>query len=155
MIAEKRVYQDRRISPTKPFSKYTLWGRRKKARRQHEDHNYYVDRYELPYLFIIAAILLLCILDAYLTLTFMRYGGKELNPFMLALMDRNIGLAMVIKYLITVGCLVFFLLHKNFKILGRLKINSMIYGVLCLYVALVGVEIYWYAQIQKIISSFP
>jgi hypothetical protein len=155
MTAEKRAQSDRRISPTPPFSKYIFLGRRKKARRQHEDRNYYVDRYELRYLFIIAAILVLCILDAYLTLTLMRYGGQEVNPFMLALMNKNIGLAMVFKYLITACCLIFFLLHKNFKIMGGFKIKSMIYAVLGLYIALVGVEFYWYFIIQKIISSYP
>ena len=155
MTAEKRAQKDRRTCPTPPLSKYTFIGRRKNARRSYEDRNYYVDRYELRYLFMIAAILVLCILDAYLTLTLMRYGGQEVNPFMLALMNRNIGLAMVAKYLITVGCLIFFLLHKNFKIVGAFKIKNMIYAVLCVYVALVGMEFYWFVQIHTILSAYP
>jgi hypothetical protein len=85
----------------------------------------------------------------------MRFGGSELNPFMLALMNKNIVLALVIKYLITVSCLTFFLVHKNFKVFGIIKVDALIYAVLCVYTALVGMEVYWYFQIHQILSALP
>jgi hypothetical protein len=120
-----------------------------------EDRNYYVDKYELRFLFIITAILVLCFADAYMTLTLMRYGSSELNPLMLALMNQDIVLALVVKYLITVFCLIFFLMHKNFKLFGFIRIKALIYAVLWVYAALVGMEFYWYFQINQILSAIP
>lgn len=137
------------------MSRYVFKGQRRKARRLEEDCNYYVDRYELRYLLAITAILVLCFADAYMTLTLMRFGGSELNPFMLALMNKDIVLALVIKYLITVSCLTFFLVHKNFKVFGIIKVNALIYAVLCVYTALVAMEFYWYFQIRQILSALP
>ncbi len=137
------------------MSRYILRGQRRLARRECEGDSYYVDRYELRYLFIIAAILVLCFADAYLTLTLMRFGGSELNPVMLALMNKDIVLALVSKYLITVLCMIFFLVHKNFKFLGRFRINTLIYAVLIVYTALVSLEFYWFFRVNQILSAFP
>ncbi len=155
MNAERRDCSDRRTRPTPLLSKHVFKGHRRKARRLEEDCNYYVDRYEFRYLFVITAILVLCFADAYMTLTLMRFGGSELNPFMLALMNKDIVLALVIKYLITVSCLTFFLVHKNFKVFGIIKVNALIYAVLCVYTALVAMEFYWYFQIRQILSALP
>lgn len=155
MNVERRQLSDRRVRSTPLFSKYIFIGRRRGARREGEAGSYYVDRYELRYLFVIAAILVLCFMDAYMTLTLMRYGGLELNPFMLILMDKDIVLALVIKYLITVFCLVFFLVHKNFRIFGRIRIQALLYGVLLLYGTLVALEFYWYFQVARIYAAMP
>ena len=152
---ERRNCGDRRTRPTPPLSRYIFKGRRRQARRECEEGNYYVDRYELRYLFVISAILVLCFADAYMTLTLMRFGGYELNPFMLALMNKDIVLALVAKYLITVLCLIFFLVHKNFRFMGRFRINTLIYGVLCVYSALVSLEFYWFFRVNQILSAVP
>ncbi len=155
MDTDRRRSSDRRISPTPPLSKYIFKGRRRKNRRRGEDQNYYVDRYELRYLLLITFILILCFLDAYFTLTLMRFGGFELNPFMLLLMNKNLSLALAAKYLITVFCLIFFLVHKNFRIFRRIRVNSLIYGVLCIYIALVAVEFYWIFFFTRVMTASP
>jgi hypothetical protein len=137
------------------LSRYIFKGRRRKARRREEDQNYYVDRYELRYLFLITVILILCFLDAYFTLTLMRFGGFELNPFMLLLMNKDIVLALIAKYLITVFCLIFFLVHKNFRVFKRIRIHSLIYGVLWVYLALVSVEFYWIFSLTRVMPASP
>jgi hypothetical protein len=155
MSVERRQLSDRRAKSTPFFSKYIFIGRRRGARREGEAGSYYVDRYELRYLFVIAAILVLCFLDAYMTLTLMRYGGLELNPFMLILMNKDIVLALILKYLITVFCLIFFLVHKNFRIFGRIRIHVLIYAVLFVYFTLVSLEFYWYIQVARIYAAMP
>jgi hypothetical protein len=155
MNFDRRRISDRRTSPTPPLSKYIFKGRRRKARRREEDRNYYVDRYEFRYLLLITAILILCFLDAYFTLTLIRFGGLELNPFMLLLMNKDIALALISKYLITVFCLILFLLHKNFRIFKQIRINSLIYGVLWVYLALVSVEIYWILSLRRVMLASP
>ncbi len=109
MSTERRSKQDRRRVSTRPLSRHSLLGRRKTARRQEEDSNYYVDRYEPRYLILISLILILCILDAYFTLRIIDLGGKELNRFMLVFLNTNAVAALVFKYLVTAVCIGFIL----------------------------------------------
>jgi hypothetical protein len=146
-LNDKRQLSDRRLTSTKSFSIYTLRGRRKKARRFAEAENYYVDRYELRYLFLIIAILILCFLDAFLTVILLQLGAKELNPFMLIFIEKDVVLSMVVKYVITALCLIFILVHKNFRIFKNIRVHSLIYFVLTLYVALVLFEFVSYVKI--------
>lgn len=152
---DRRNLSDRRARPTPPLSRYIFKGRRRRSRRAGDAGRAYVDRYEFRYLLIISVILVLCMADAYLTLTLMRFGGRELNPFMLAFMNKNIGLALAAKYLFTVFCMIFFLVHKNFKFLGRIRITTLIYAVFFIYLALVSMELFWFSQVHQILSANP
>ncbi len=91
-------------------------------------------------------------LDAYLTLTLIRFGGVELNPFMLLLMNKDIALALIVKYLLTVFCISFFLIHKNFKVFGKMRIGILLYGVLTLYIVLVFVEAFSFFKVAQILN---
>ncbi|MGD9346704.1 MAG: DUF5658 family protein [Candidatus Aminicenantes bacterium] len=144
---DRRQLPDRRHTSTKSLSIYTLRGRRKKARRIEEAENYYVDRYEFRYLFLIISILVLCFLDAFLTVILLQLGAKELNPFMLILIEKDVVLSMIIKYVITAFSLIFILVHKNFRIFKNLRVHALIYFVLTLYVALVLFEFISYVKI--------
>jgi hypothetical protein len=126
--------------PTRPLNRHSLRGRRKKARRQEEDRNYYVDRYESHYLILVSLILVLCILDAHFTLKIIGLGGKELNQFMLVFINTQPVAALVFKYVVTAVCIVFILIHKNFRVFGRLRVSSLIYVFFCVYLALVAYE---------------
>ncbi len=138
---DKRRLPDQRRTPTKPWSRYSLLGRRKKARRSEEDKDYYVDRYESRYFLIISLILVLCVLDAYFTLRYLAYGGKELNLLMLKLIEKSPGLAMAFKYAFTALGVIFILIHKNFIVFGRVRVYSFIYLILSIYFLLVLYEI--------------
>jgi hypothetical protein len=142
MTTEKRAVPDRRRLPTKPFSRHSLKGRRMISRRQGEEVNYYVDRYETKYFAIVCAVLLLCVIDAYLTLRILRFGGNELNPLMLIFIDRRPALAMIAKYLGTAACIVIILVHKNFVVFGGLKVRYFLYVVFIIYCGLVLYEAY-------------
>jgi len=132
---------------TKSISIYTLRGRRRKARRAEEAENYYVDRYELRYLFLIIAILVMCFLDAFLTVILLQLGAEELNPFMLIFIEKDVVLSMIIKYVITAVSLICILIHKNFRVFRNLRVHSLIYFVLTLYVTLVLFEVVSYVKI--------
>lgn len=144
---DRRQLPDRRLSSTKSFSLYTMRGRRKKARRVEEAENYYVDRYELRYLFLIISILVLCFLDAFLTVILLQLGAEELNPFMLIFIKKDVVLSMVVKYVITALSMICILIHKNFRIFRNLRVHSLIYFVLTLYVVLVLFEFISYMKI--------
>lgn len=141
MPGERRHSKDRRSRPTLPLSRYSIFGRRAKNRRVLDSTNYYVDRYESRYLVLIVSILILCILDVYMTIKILQDGGEELNPVMSILMQKQPALSLVLKYLVTAGSLVFLLIHKNFKIFGKIKAHTIIYGVFTLYFLLMLYEI--------------
>jgi len=146
---EKRRIPDRRRFPTKPVGRYSLKGLRQAARRADEDKNYYIDRYESRFFILITLTLILCVLDAYFTVKILQAGGKELNPFMLRIMDKNPGLALVIKYLVTAAGIGILIIFKNFVVFGRVKVSSLISIVFLLYLFLVVFEIsFFYSRIR-------
>lgn len=100
----------------------------------------YTNSYESHYLVLILSILLLCILDAHFTLHLLQLGGSELNPFMILLLEKDVALSLVLKYLITASGLIFLLVHKNFRIFGNIRVSGLIYFVFILYVLLVLAE---------------
>ncbi len=140
MQTERRKNTDRRKAPTKPFSRYSIKGRREKARRTEEDKNYYVDRYELHHFIIILLIMVLCVLDAYFTLKILHMGGTELNPLMIGFIDRAPFVCLLVKYLITAACLVVILIHKNFMLFSKVRASFFIYIIFFLYLTLVLYE---------------
>ncbi len=140
--SQQRTEKDRRKTPTPFFGRNTLRGRRMQARRGDENSNYYVDRYEYKYLFLILGLVLLSILDAYFTLNILQGGGIELNPLMEFLISRNSKLFLGVKVFLTAFCILFFLIHKNFYIFGRLRMSAILNTVFLLYITLIIYEIY-------------
>ncbi len=66
---------------------------------------------------------------------------------MLIFIEKDVVLSMVVKYVITALCLICILVHKNFRIFRNLRVHSLIYIVLTLYVALVLFEYISYVKI--------
>lgn len=152
MLAEKRRAEDRRSRPTRFLSRYTLKGRRRKARRQNEAANYYVDRYELRYLILIGLIMILCFLDYFFSFKLLRLGGIEINLLMSNLLKNKGILLLFIKLGLTFFGLMFILFHKNFKVFGVLKTRVVIYYVFSLYLALILYEFYAYLALSRTAS---
>ncbi|MBS3820091.1 hypothetical protein KGY73_11405 [bacterium] len=147
---ERRSLQDRRKKPTKPISRYMIFGRRMKARRASEDKNYYVDRYKPGDLFVVLSILVLCVVDGYFTLYILSNGGEELNPFMSYFLDKNIIWTLVLKYFFTLVGVVTLLIHKNFTVLKKIKIYYFAYVILFLYLGLVFIEAYFLFHLSPV-----
>ena len=143
MQTERRKFPDRRKFPTRPFSKYIFKGRRKQARREQENRNYYVDRYDAKYLALVLSIVVLCVFDAYFTLKIIHIGGRELNPLMIKFLDRFPELSLLMKYIVTVISLVILLVHKNFVLFGKVKAYVFLYVIFGLYFLLVLYEIFF------------
>ena len=143
MQTERREQPDRRKVPTRPFSRYIFRGRRIQVRRKLDDQNYYVDRYDAKYLALVLSILVLCVFDAYFTLKIIHFGGMELNPLMIRFLDRFPEMSLVMKYLVTVICLVILLVHKNFILFGKVKAYFFLYVIFSLYFFLVLYEVFF------------
>lgn len=149
-MIERRHLKDRRMRLTKPISRYTFEGRRKRAQRFNELDNYYVDRYELHLLIITGLIIVFCILDAYFSLEIRHFGGSESNLLMSIFMEKNLVLSLIVKFFITAIGSVFLLVHKNFKLFSTIKTHIFIYIIFFVYFVLILYEFGAFVLIKRI-----
>jgi len=103
---------------------------------------------------MIGLVMIFCILDYGLSFKIFQRGGSELNLFMATLLNSKKALLLLVKLGLTSICLVFILLHKNFKVFGLIKAHVLIYYVFSVYFVLVVYEFYSLALIRKF-ESFP
>ena len=142
-LFEQRRQPDRRQRHFKSLLFSLHNGRRMNARRQIEaKQGFYTDHYEKWVGCNVIAITLLSLLDAFLTLNILERGGIEVNPFMSALLDVDISVFLVGKFIITVVCLLFALVHINFHVLRILPMKYMLAGITGFYVMLIGYELF-------------
>ena len=118
MVTEsRRKSSDRRHRPTPLFSRYSLLGGRRRARRRTDDPRaYYVDRLGGLTWFLLLSVFLFQILDAHLTLTQLSRGGVEVNPIMSYLIQRGATLFVAVKLSVAAIGLLFLGIHKNYPL---------------------------------------
>lgn len=134
MTPTRRSSVDRRRSPTPAISRYTFTGGRRRERRRVGDPSYYyVDRLGPEIWLVILLIFLFQILDASLTLSHLRRGGTELNPFMDFLIARDENLFLGVKLGLSAIGLLFLGIHKNFPMVKR-----GLAAIFCLFLGVVG-----------------
>ena len=106
--------EDRRKEPTPRFSRYTLFGgRRRNVRRDYEGEGSFVDRYTASMILAIIWITLMNIGDSFFTLTHLQAGGIELNPVAAALLESGRAGFVIWKALLIALALGVLTLHKN------------------------------------------
>ena len=114
---DRRIVRDRRQKPTKPFSRYIFFGRRRSIRRRTDRKNHiYVDLYGHYLLLFLLLIILLCVFDAYFTIFHVGKGAREINPFMNFLIGYGNIYFFTIKYILTVLSLILLCIYKNLLI---------------------------------------
>lgn len=140
---DNRRHTDRRTQGA-TAALYSLFMKRRKGARRTEDRQkgYYVDIHEPILLAVTLGILLLCVTDGYLTLVMLHLGGEELNPIMRLLIEKDIGLFFAVKYILTSLCLIFTIIHKNFRLLNHLSGYHILSAVFLIYLILVNYEVY-------------
>jgi len=80
------------------------------------------------------SILILNILDAWLTLVYLGYGGTEANPVAKALLEAGTSPFVGAKSLAVGVCLLFLVLHKKFRVVRpALRVIVGFYGTLAIY----------------------
>ncbi len=89
------------------------------------------------------SIILLSLLDAFFTLKLVTIGAaSEFNPVMNFFLNMGPVPFLLIKYALTVGGVLSFLVLKNFTYLSRkVRVSSIIVTVLALYVVLIMYEL--------------
>jgi hypothetical protein len=114
---DRRNGRDRRQKPTKPFTRYMLFGRRRTIRRGADRKtNVYVDLYGHSILLFLLLIVLLSIFDAYFTIFHVEQGAQEINPFMNFLIGHGSITFFAIKYILTALGIVLLCIYQSLPI---------------------------------------
>jgi hypothetical protein len=120
--AERYRGPDRRSRATPRFSRYTLWGGRRRAgRRAGETDAIFVDQYSGRLLLVMLWIALMNAGDSFFTLLHLQSGGIELNPVAAAMLETGRFGFVLLKSLVITIPLIVLTLHKSFP-LARLGI---------------------------------
>lgn len=134
---------DRRQVAVGFLSKHRLNGRRKNFRRKDESNSatHYVDRYSRQTSFASMIILLLCIVDAFMTLNLLNHGATEANLVMRLAIEEGVAAFILTKYLMTAASVLFLVVHSNFRIARSWQVHHLISGFALIYVVLLIYEV--------------
>jgi hypothetical protein len=140
---DQRTQQDRRRNPSSPGSICLLGGKRKHVRRAEDaKRGYYVDLYSKRSVFIISTILIMSIIDGYLTLSLVEQGAMEANPIMRFYLQLNTPLFLCVKYVVSYMSVFLLLIHKNFYVFKTsISVKQVILGILGIYAGLIVWEV--------------
>jgi hypothetical protein len=111
---DRRTVRDRRQKPTRPLGRHIFSGRRQTIRRLTDRKTHLcVDRYGHRLFISLLVIVLLSVLDAYLTIFHVDNGAQEINPFMNSLIDYGYIYFFVVKYVLTALAVLILCIYKN------------------------------------------
>src|SRR3954466_2220828 len=138
---ERRQRVERRRSVIQALWRGNFARRRIAPRRSAERHMVVTDWFHPQWLAVGMLILLLCSADALLTLTLISHGAVEINPMMDSLVNGSGHAFAGWKLGMTALGVVFLTALARLQIFGR-TVGAMLYGILGLYVVLVGYELF-------------
>lgn len=120
--------------------RWALRGRRRHIRRQEDVPQAPIDRYGTRLVGTVLAILALSGLDAAFTLILLQHDVvQEWNPLMRVLIEKDVQLFANVKTALTASALILLVPCHASRVLGRIRVRSIIdamavmYGVLVLY----------------------
>lgn len=146
--------RDRRRTTVKTALYSCFKNRRSGPRRVCEEvADVYVDRHEPWFAYMAIGALFLSVCDAYFTLALLQNGSEELNPFMDYFIKQGETLFLSVKFGLTAVCILFLVLHKNFRFLNRFNGYHLMYLAFFTYGALVSYELAMLVSID-FFSSF-
>jgi hypothetical protein len=136
---ERRVAQDRRRMTLGTFLRGGLTPRRRNGRRAGEQH-LPIDWHEPYLLFLSVTILLLSVVDAFLTVTLITGGAQEANPLLEFVLRVEPRLFAAIKMGLTgAGVLVLVAVART-RLFRVMRVGMVLQGVFVAYVALIAYE---------------
>ena len=136
---ERRVGRDRRQTTLRSFVQGGFTPRRRSGRRAGE-HHLPIDWHEPYLLFLSIMILLMSVADAFLTLTLLMGGAREVNPFLRFVLDEHPQLFALIKMGLTgTGVLVLVAVARA-RFFRIMRVGTVLQGVFVAYVALMAYE---------------
>jgi hypothetical protein len=137
---QRRLREDRRQRATKPLSRYSLGGgRRRGPRRTTDPQSIYVDRLGWGLASALILIFIFHVCDALFTLAHVARGGAELNPIMDFFLRQGTAAFLTAK-LSTAGLGLLFLgVHARFPLVrkGIAGLFVLYAGVVCYHLVLI------------------
>lgn len=111
------------------FSRYTIWGgrRRSTGRRDGDQFPGFVDEHGALLFLVVLAIVALNFLDAWFTIYFLSFGGTELNPMVDWLLGTGTWPFILAKSLGIGICVAVLTLTKNFRV-ARIGLGIVLGG---------------------------
>jgi hypothetical protein len=144
IVLSNRSGKDRRNRSGFNIRSFLFGGKREIIRREEDKSRiFYVDHYSSGLFFIILSILILCVIDAFLTLFLLNHGAYETNPFMAFFLKFGPLTFFISKYLLTIIPVICLLMFRNTVVrVIKLSARSVLYVIVVLYLAVVGWELY-------------
>ena len=117
--------------------------RRRTPQRRLDDSRFHSLDWHSPHLLAVAiGILLLSVVDAFLTVTLLQGGADEVNPVMALLIYRSVAMFAALKMGMTgLGVLMMVFLAR-YRFMRLLRVEWALYGVLLVYAGLIGYEVW-------------
>lgn len=137
---QRDIAQDRRRLHGRA-ALHSWFKRRRIGPRRDDDpnENIYVDIHEPWLIYVGLGALLLSTMDAFFTLHLLQVGSEEMNPFMDFFLKKDAQLFFIVKFSITAFCIVFLVMHKNFRLFKYISGYHLLlvcftaYGILVTY----------------------
>jgi hypothetical protein len=139
-MPERRNRHERRRSIVRALWHGNFFRRRVAPRRTGERHAVVTDWFHPQWLAVGMLILLLCSADAFLTLTLISLGAREINPFMLPLVQGSGQAFAFWKVGLTAMGVVTLTVVARLQVFGK-GVGTVLYAVLAMYAVLVAYEV--------------
>ena len=135
---ERRTRPDRRQRLWWGFLYGSFRPRRRRVGRRTDDGRFQPTDWHGAHLWAVSVgILILSVVDAFLTVALMSGGAVEVNPIMAALMGHDIGVFAILKIAMTGLCVMLMVYLARYRFMRVVRVELLLYGVLLTYVCLV------------------
>jgi uncharacterized protein DUF5658 len=139
---ERRDRSDRRSRVWWSFWYGSFNPRRRTPSRRLDDSRFHsLDWYSAHLLVAAIGILLLSVVDAFMTLVLLEGGADEVNPIMGALIYRNVAMFAALKMGMTSVSIILMVILARYRFMRVLRVAWVLYGLLIAYASLIGYEL--------------
>jgi hypothetical protein len=140
---ERRARADRRHRVWWSVCYGSFNPRRRAPQRRLDDSRYHsLDWHSAPLLAVAISILLLSVMDAFLTIVLLQGGADEVNPIMAALIYRSVAMFAALKMGMTGIGVMLMVSLAHYRFMRLLRVEWVLYGVLTAYVTLISYEVW-------------
>jgi Domain of unknown function (DUF5658) len=141
-LHDRRTHSDRRIRFVHSLLYGGLQPRRRSARRATDAHRPLIDWHGPVLFFSVVTILVLCTVDALLTLVLIGRGAVEVNPLMRPFVPSDPHAFAVVKLAATGASLLMLVAIARFRVFRVLRVSNLVHAALIGYVGLVAYEVW-------------
>jgi hypothetical protein len=115
--------------------------RRRVPRRDHPHAFQMVDWHDAHLLGAAILVVVLCAVDAFLTLVLLSKGAHEANPVMAQFVYSDPRTFTIVKMVITGSALMVLVFLARYRFMRAVPVSALLYGAVAIYVALIWYEV--------------